>query len=181
MRVITRAANDNPNVVALTYGPAVLAGNYGSTSLSALPALATTSVTRTSSTALAFTATANGASVNLLPFYDAQGMNYTVYWSANGSGGSGAATFRLVNAASGLVLGIQDMSTADGGLALQWTDSGTPDHDWEIIVDGSAVRLRNANSGKVLGIENVSTADNARALQWSDNGTADHLWTLTTA
>lgn len=49
--------------------------------------------------------------------------------------------FRLVNAAGGLVLGIRDMSTADGGLALQWTDSGTADHNW-LIVDGTALRLR---------------------------------------
>ena len=70
------------------------------------------------------------------------------------------------------------MSTADGGLALQWADNGTADHNWEIVTDGTAVRLRNVNSGKVLGVENMSTADNARVLQWADNGTADHRWTL---
>lgn len=179
MRVTAEPTNDNPNVVALTYGPAVLSGNYGNTTLSALPALAVDSVTRTSSSSLAFTATANGASVNLGPFYDAHGHNYTVYWSANGQAGSPGASFRLVNAASGLVLGIQDMSTADGGLALQWSDSGTADHDWELIVDGDALRLRNVHSGKVLGVRDMSTADNAQVLQWSDNGTADHRWTVT--
>lgn len=179
MQVALKAANDNANVVAVTYGPAVLAGNYGSTSLSSLPSLSTSSVTRTSTTALAFTATANGSTVNLGPFYDAQGFNYTVYWNATGGGTpSGTASYRLVNAASGMVLGIQNMSTADGGLALQWGDSGTADHDWELIVDGSAVRLRNVNSGKVLGVQNMSTADNAVVLQWADNGTADHRWTL---
>jgi len=178
MQVAFRASNDNANVVAVTYGPVVLSGNYGNTSLSSLPALTTASVTRTSGTALTFTATANGSTVSLLPFYDAHGHNYAVYWSANGQGSTGPASFRLVNAGTGLVLGIQNMSTADGGLALQWTDSGTADHDWVIVVDGSAVRLRNVNSGKVLGIENMSTADNARALQWADNGTADHRWTI---
>ncbi|MBB5873593.1 DUF1680 family protein [Allocatelliglobosispora scoriae] len=177
MQVSLRAANDDPNVVAVTYGPVVLSGNYGSTALSALPVLVPSSVTRTSTSALAFTATANGSPVSLGPFHDAHGFNYTVYWSTGGQ--SGNAGFRLVNAASGLVLGIQDMSTADGGPALQWTDSGTADHDWELIVDGTAVRLRNVNSGKVLGVENMSTADNARVLQWADNGTADHRWTIT--
>ncbi|GAA1801786.1 glycoside hydrolase family 127 protein [Luedemannella flava] len=179
MTVALRAANDNANVVAVTYGPTVLSGNYGSTTLSSLPSLSTSSITRTSTSSLAFTATANGATVNLGPFYDAQGFNYTVYWNASGGGGStGGASYRLVNVASGLVLGIQNMSTADGGLALQWGDTGTADHNWELVVDGSAVRLRNVNSGKVLGVENMSTADNARALQWADNGTADHRWTL---
>ncbi|WDZ82923.1 beta-L-arabinofuranosidase domain-containing protein [Micromonospora cathayae] len=179
MRVVVEPANDNPNVVAVAYGPVVLSGNYGNTTLSALPALATSSVTRTGSTSLAFTATANGATVNLGPFYDAHGHNYTVYWSASGQTGGGNASFRLVNAASGLVLGIQNMSTADGGRALQWGDTGTADHDWELIVDGAAVRFRNVNSGKVLGVENMSTADNAAVLQWADNGTADHRWTVT--
>ncbi|MEV6970891.1 beta-L-arabinofuranosidase domain-containing protein [Hamadaea sp. NPDC051192] len=172
MQLAVRPANDNAGVVALTYGPSVLAGNYGSTTLSALPALTTASVTRTSTSSLAFTATANGATVNLGPFSDAQGFNYTVYWSTD------PASYRLVNAASGLVLGVQDMSTADGGRALQWTDSGTADHNWELIVDGSAVRLRNINSGKVLGVQNMSTADGAIVLQWTDNGTADHRWTI---
>jgi glucuronoarabinoxylan endo-1,4-beta-xylanase len=90
------------------------------------------------------------------------------------SGGS----YRLVNVGSGLVLGVQNMSTADGGLALQWGDTGTADHNWEMITDGSAVRFRNVHSGKVLGVLNMSTADNAAVLQWADNGTADHRWTM---
>jgi uncharacterized protein len=85
MRVFLRAANDNVNVSAITYGPVVLAGNYGNATLNALPALDTASITRTSSSSLAFTASANGATVPLVPFYDAQNMNYTVYWSARGS------------------------------------------------------------------------------------------------
>ncbi|SOB88688.1 beta-L-arabinofuranosidase domain-containing protein [Streptomyces sp. 1331.2] len=175
MRVALQAANDSPGVAAVTYGPAVLAGNYGSTALSALPALDAATITRTSSTALAFTATADGAKVDLGPFHDAQGFNYTVYWRTD------SASFRLVNAASGLVLGIQNTSTADGGLALQWPDTGTADHNWALVVDGAALRLRNANSGKVLGVKDMSTADNAPILQWADSGTADHRWTVVDA
>jgi DUF1680 family protein len=175
MRVTTLAANDNSNVAAVMYGPMVLCGNYGSTSLSALPSLTVSSITRTSTSSLAFTATANGATVKLGPFQDAHAFNYTVYWNV---AASNAGSYRLVNVGSGLVLGIQDMSTADGGLALQWGDTGTADHDWMIVTDGDAVKIRNVNSGKVLGVDAKSTADNARVLQWSDNGTADHRWTL---
>ncbi|MDR8413723.1 glycoside hydrolase family 127 protein [Nonomuraea sp. 3-1Str] len=181
MRVVMKAANDNPDVQAVTYGPVVLSGDYGETSLSTAPALTPSSITRTSTSSLAFTATANGASVRLGPFYDAHDHNYVVYWNTGGQSGAGPASFRLVNAATGLVLGIQNMSTADGGLALQWTDNGTDDHDWVPVVDGGALRLRNVHSGKVLGVENMSTADNARVLQWGDTGTADHRWTITDA
>ncbi|OQR61545.1 hypothetical protein B6E66_24510 [Streptomyces maremycinicus] len=172
MRVVLRPAPDNANTAAVTYGPVVLAGNYGDTTLSSLPLLDPATITRTSAGSLAFTATAGGSTVGLGPFHDAHGVNYTVYWN------TGAAPVHLVNVGSNLVLGVQNMSTADGGLALQWTDSGTADHDWEMIQDGTAVRLRNVNSGKVLGVLNMSTADNASVLQWTDNGTADHRWTF---
>ncbi len=175
MRVVMQATNDNANVRAITYGPVVLCGNYGNTSLSAPPSLTVSSIARRSDGSLAFTATANGATVNIGPFHDAQGFNYTVYWNA--SGGT-TETYKLVNVASGLVLGVKDMSTADGGLALQWGDTGTADHNWAMVPDGDAVRFRNANSAKVLGVENMSTADGARVLQWADNGTADHRWVL---
>ncbi|MEU5096531.1 beta-L-arabinofuranosidase domain-containing protein [Streptomyces sp. NPDC020996] len=173
MRIIMRPANDNPEVAAVTYGPVVLSGDYGDTALSSLPSLNTSTLKRTSAGALTFTATADGATVDLGPFYDAHGHNYTVYWKSGT-----VPTVHLVNAGSGLVLGIQDMSTGDGGRALQWNDSGTADHDWEMINDGSAYRFRNAHSGKVLGVQDMSTADNATVLQWTDNGTADHRWTL---
>ncbi|MFM9589427.1 beta-L-arabinofuranosidase domain-containing protein [Streptomyces scabiei] len=171
MRIVLRAANDNPNIAAITYGPVVLSGDYGDSALSSPPSLKTSSIARTSTGSLAFTATADGSTVSLGPFHDAHGHNYTVYWNTGD-------TVRLTNVGSGLVLGIQNMSTADGGRALQWNDSGTADHDWQMITDGSAVRLRNAHSGKVLGVQDMSTADNATVLQWSDTGTADHRWTL---
>ncbi|MEV6350855.1 beta-L-arabinofuranosidase domain-containing protein [Actinoplanes sp. NPDC051851] len=164
-------ANDDTTLQAVTYGPSVLCGDYGDSTLSAPPALSVASITRTGDGALEFTATANGSTVSLGPFHDAQGFNYNVYWST-------APTFTLVNAATGLVLGVKDMSTADGGLALTWGDTGTLDHVWARIPDGGAYRFRNVNSGKVLGVKDMSTADNAVVLQWSDNGTADHRWTL---
>ncbi|MFJ4328527.1 beta-L-arabinofuranosidase domain-containing protein [Streptomyces tricolor] len=173
MRVVLRAANDDANVAAITYGPVVLSGHYGDSVLTSLPALDTSSIRRTGSTSLAFTATADGSTVGLGPFHDAHGHNYTVYWNTSGTG-----TVRLANVGSGLVLGVQNMSTADGGRALQWNDSGTADHDWHMIPDGDGFRFRNAHSGKVLGVQGMSTADGATVLQWADNGTADHRWTL---
>jgi len=181
MTVRVEPTNDDPGVGAVFFGPTVLSGNYGDRTLSGPPALDVASVTRTSATALAFTARADGQDVALGPFYDAHGHNYTVYWRTNGSGGTpagGSGPYRLVNAASGLVLGIASMSTADGGLALQWSDNGSADHDWVLVPDGDGLTLRNVHSGKVLGVENMSTADGARVLQWGDTGTADHRWTL---
>ena len=80
MRVVAHAANDDPNVIAVMYGPVVLSGNYGDTELDALPELDVNSIGRNGSGGLDFTATADGTTVPLIPFYDAHGHNYTVYW-----------------------------------------------------------------------------------------------------
>ncbi|KAH8795917.1 hypothetical protein DL96DRAFT_1196984 [Flagelloscypha sp. PMI_526] len=77
-------ANDNAALAAVAYGPIILSGNYGNTALSVAPTLTFGGVSRTASTALGFTATANGAKVTLGPFYDAATINYVVYWTTNG-------------------------------------------------------------------------------------------------
>jgi len=78
-------ANDKPNVAAVAFGPAILSGNYGSTTLNANPTLTLSSIKRTSDSSLDFTATANGQNVKLGPFYNAHGFNYVVYWATSGS------------------------------------------------------------------------------------------------
>lgn len=78
-------AKDNTALAAVAYGPVILSGNYGSTTLSAAPTLQLGSLRRTSSSSLAFTGTANGQTVNIGPFYEAQGFNYVVYWAYSGS------------------------------------------------------------------------------------------------
>jgi DUF1680 family protein len=77
-------ANDDSKTAAVAYGPVILSGNYGNTALSAVPTLALGSISRTDTSKLVFTATANGKAVPLGPFYDAQGFNYNVYWVTSG-------------------------------------------------------------------------------------------------
>ncbi|KAI1078723.1 secreted protein [Whalleya microplaca] len=78
-------ANDNQTLAAVAYGPTILSGNYGDTSLSSAPALVVSSLVRSSPSSLDFTATADDQTVNIGPFYDAHGFNYVVYWSVLGS------------------------------------------------------------------------------------------------
>jgi uncharacterized protein len=86
-------ANDNQNLAALAYGPIVLAGNYGTATMSSAPTLQLGTVTRSSSSSsLSFTGkTSDGKSVNIGPFYDATGVNYVVYWGVSGSLPSGSS------------------------------------------------------------------------------------------
>ena len=81
----TIAANDNANLVAVAFGPVILSGNYGSTTLSAAPTLNLGTLKRANTSSLIFTATAGSSTVSLGPFYDAHGFNYVVYWNKNGS------------------------------------------------------------------------------------------------
>ncbi|KAL1605325.1 hypothetical protein SLS60_004873 [Paraconiothyrium brasiliense] len=85
MKLRVVPANDNKSVAALAFGPTILCGNYGSTTLSANPKLDLSTVKRSGAAGLAFTGTADGKSVNIGPFYDAQGFNYAVYWAVSGS------------------------------------------------------------------------------------------------
>src|ERR1017187_7089618 len=72
------------------------------------------------------------------------------------------AAFRIRNRNSGKVLGVAGMSMADSADVVQFADSGTADHLWQLVDSGSGyIRIQNVNSGKVLGVSGMSTADSA--------------------
>ena len=100
--------------------------------------------------------------------------------SATGHPWSPPAPYTVIrNLNSGKVLGVDRMSTADSALVVQFADSGTADHLWQLVDNGDGwYRIRNQNSGKVLGVDRMSTADSAQVVQFADSGTADHLWRL---
>lgn len=84
MKLRKVTANDNNSIAAIAYGPVVLSGNYGQANVGSMPTLALNTLRRTDNNKLVFSGTANGNTVTLSPFYDAQGFNYNVYWSTNG-------------------------------------------------------------------------------------------------
>ncbi|MEU8664947.1 LamG-like jellyroll fold domain-containing protein, partial [Actinoplanes philippinensis] len=76
MALTLEAAPDNPSVRAVRHGPIVLAGQFGASNLSSLPALDPGTLTATG-TPLEYTA----GSVLLRPFYKTHGQRYSVYWT----------------------------------------------------------------------------------------------------
>ncbi|MFC4532083.1 beta-L-arabinofuranosidase domain-containing protein [Sphaerisporangium dianthi] len=178
MSVVMRSANDNPNIAAVTHGPVVLAGNYGGTALSAPPALATASVTRTSGTALTFTATANGSTVPLIPFYDAHAVNYNVYWNTGG-GTSGVPTgwARIANVTTGLVLD-SGGNVASGSNLKLWNYDGSTNLQWQLVDLGSGwYRIVNRTNGMVADSWG-NAANGAPARQNAWNGGNNQQWRL---
>jgi hypothetical protein len=72
------------------------------------------------------------------------------------------AAFKIRNRNSSLVLGVAGMSMADSADVVQFADTGTADHLWQLVDDGEGhVKIQNANSGLVLGVAGMSTADSA--------------------
>lgn len=92
MKFRTIAANDNKNLAAIAFGPTVLIGNYGSQSISSAPSLDLSTLKRTSTTSLSFSATAGGKTVTMQPYFDGQGFNYVTYFSVTGTLPSGGST-----------------------------------------------------------------------------------------
>ncbi len=191
MRLALTSTPDDPAVQSMSYGPVLLAGQYGAYSqganpgsppapsplaLQQLPVLDPASIAATG-TALTFTGRADGATVTMRPYFDTHNQFGTVYWRNS----TKSAYLRLRNRHSGLIAGVQSMSGADGAAALQWADNGTPDHQWELAPAGGYVRIRNRATGKVLGVTGMSQVDGAAVVQWSDNGTADHDWKVVDA
>ncbi|MEY9856385.1 hypothetical protein ABH935_001989 [Catenulispora sp. GAS73] len=87
--------------------------------------------------------------------------------------------FRLLNANSNKVMGVSNMSWDDSAQVVQFDDSGTADHVWQLLDNGDGnVRIRNANSGLVLGVDGMSTANSANIVQFENTNTLDHVWTL---
>ncbi|GHE58750.1 beta-L-arabinofuranosidase domain-containing protein [Streptomyces griseoaurantiacus] len=85
---------------------------------------------------------------------------------------------RIANKNSGKVLAVDGMSTENSARVVQYDNTGTGDHAWQLVDRGDGWFLvRNGHSGKVLGVDGMSTADSAIVVQYEDNGTADHLWT----
>ncbi|MFB7244109.1 hypothetical protein CW362_38275 [Streptomyces populi] len=86
---------------------------------------------------------------------------------------------RLANKNSGKVLAVDGMSTENSARVVQFDNTGTGDHAWQLVDRGDGWHLiRNGNSGKVLGVDRMSTDNSAIVVQFEDNGTDDHLWTL---
>ncbi|MGW7352926.1 RICIN domain-containing protein [Streptomyces sp. NPDC054784] len=84
---------------------------------------------------------------------------------------------RLLNRHSGKVLAVDGMSLDDSARVVQFDNTGTGDHAWQLAERGDGwFVVRNGYSGKVLGVDGMSTANGAHVVQYADNGTADHLW-----
>ncbi|MEU9313697.1 beta-L-arabinofuranosidase domain-containing protein [Streptomyces sp. NPDC048256] len=80
-RAVWTPAPDNPQVTSLSYGPLVLAGEYGDTELATVPTIRPRSLRPVTGTSTRFTALADDRTVALRPFHEVHHQRYNVYWA----------------------------------------------------------------------------------------------------
>ena len=71
---------DNPQVQAVSYGPSVLAGAYGTSTAATMPTLTEATVSTADPVHPVFSATADDKTVSLLPVASVNHQHFTVYW-----------------------------------------------------------------------------------------------------
>lgn len=127
------------------------AGTYTATNLNSSLALATTG---------------SGASGSLVDQADLALGSASQTWKLVDAG---AGLYKVLNAASGLSLGIQDNATTPGAPALVWGDTSAHDDLWQIVPDGKGnVEFANYGTGFVLAVKGMSKAAGAQVIQWAD-------------
>jgi len=95
--------------------------------------------------------------------------------TATPAGGGGfSGYYKIVSRGSGKVAAVQNASTSNGALVIQW-DYGTAHNDeWTLVAtDSGYYKLLNRRSGKSMAVQGASTAAGAAVLQW-DFGTAQN-------
>ena len=120
-------ANDDAGVGAAKYGAIVLAGQYGSNNLSALPTLQTGTLVQDSANPLRFTATASTGAVTLLPFYATHHQRYTVYWRLTGSPPAGTS-YEAESGTLGGQAAVRSSAGASGGALVGYVGGGTANY-----------------------------------------------------
>nr|WP_154924126.1 RICIN domain-containing protein [Microbacterium testaceum] len=118
---------------------------------------------------------------------DAQPFFITEF-SLQASGGSvstpavpafdGNLPLTLTNVNSGLVLDVDDRSTANGADVLQWTPTGATNQQWYLRrATGNLFTIVNVNSGKAL--DNYSMNNKgSQVRQWTTSAESQQLWSV---
>ncbi len=87
------------------------------------------------------------------------------------------ATGVIVNAQTGLVIGVPGGSTNGGVQLVTWHRNGTANQRWSVVpTDQGWFKLVNGGSGLCVGVNGGSTADGAAIVQWHDDGSMNQQW-----
>ncbi|AZK47907.1 RICIN domain-containing protein [Paenibacillus lentus] len=90
--------------------------------------------------------------------------------------------YTLTSKASGKVLDVVDVSTADGAKMQQWTNYSASNQRFKVESTGDGYyKLTAMHSSKVLDVPSSSPTSGVQLQQWTDNGTNAQRWMLADA
>ncbi|WP_438433462.1 RICIN domain-containing protein [Gorillibacterium sp. sgz500922] len=106
-------------------------------------------------------------------------VDYVRVYKAGGPSLVSGGVYTLTNKASGKVLDVKDVSTADGAKMQQWTNYTAANQQFRVDdMGGGAYRLTAIHSGKALDVPGSNTASGVQLQQWTDNGTNAQRWQI---
>ncbi|MEU4835803.1 RICIN domain-containing protein [Streptosporangium sp. NPDC023615] len=102
-------------------------------------------------------------------------------WAVAGSAAAApaAGAYTLVNAGSGLCLGVPGASGSDGVQLAQEGCDGGADQTWNLTAAGAGFLLKAAHSGKCAGVQGASTSAGKPVQQEGCSGATSQTWNLT--
>ena len=160
---------DSATVQSVRYGGIVLGGAYGTTQLTGLPTLVPSSIQPTQ-VPLQFTAQANGAQVQLIPFYKMHHQRYTVYWNVSGAPAPELVAWYRFDEAGGTSAADSSGNPAGGPATLSGGASfGAGRRNNAVRLDGASghVRLPSGLLGNVGDFTVAAWVNLAASTQWS--------------
>jgi len=114
-------------------------------------------------------------------FFENGGNNKNVItYGDEDFGNSAGDYYKIVNRASGKVLGVLGGALTDGTGAVQWSDTGSADQAWHVTTTNGQTVFGNRGSGRALGVLEGSRSAGSSAVQWLDSGAADQKWRMVT-
>lgn len=102
-----------------------------------------------------------------------------VYQDSNLSSIVNGGVYTLASKASGKVLDVAEVSTADGAKMQQWTNFNSNNQRFRLESTGDGYyKLVAMHSGKVVDVPSSSRNSGVQLQQWTDNGTDAQRWRI---
>ena len=127
-------------------------------------------VSRKSNKVMDVAAPTNGTPLVQWTYNGLSGQKWDIAWLGNGQ-------YRATGVASGRVMDVSGISTADGAKINLWDWLNGNNQKWTITPVGEdCFKLTAVHSGKVADVNGGSTADGANIIQWPYSGADNQQW-----
>ncbi|MES2742602.1 MAG: RICIN domain-containing protein [Pseudomonadota bacterium] len=86
--------------------------------------------------------------------------------------------YSFFNVASGKVIDVSDVSTANGAVIHQWSYVGGTNQRFALAPSGNGYTVRAKHSNKCMDVKDFSTATGGQIVQWDCSGNSNQSWNV---